>query len=312
MTPVQEKLFFVLADDDPRLHEYTVSILKESGMLEKHESFYDPVSFLAFLKESEDEPDVILLDVHFEGSGLSGVDILPFIREEYPYIPVILLTGMDAEATDEAQSDVFTYFIPKPVTEVHLTSMLHFYLGKSKKSAETINTLIDEMEEVKGYHHLLEQEVEELQDEQRRLEQLTREDKTGSSTKGFEKVSEILESLLTKSQPMPSFVADLEKVYSTQFKLFKKVIETLIRFDVQDSATPGMNIHKVKGTQNVFSARLSRKVRLFYYNSAKSVRKKLIRLDIYHDTKGMDKWIKNNYHSYAETDDQYENSIKRS
>ncbi|CCO23253.1 response regulator [Maridesulfovibrio hydrothermalis] len=298
MTPHQDQYFFVLADDDPRLHEYTVSILEDAGILEKHKSFYDPVSFLAFLKESDDEPDVILLDVHFEGSGLSGVDIIPFIREEYPYIPVILLTGMDAEATDEAQSDVFTYFIPKPVTEDHLLRMLHFYLGKSKKSAEQINTLISEMEEFKGYHQLLEEEVEHLQGEQRRLEELSKTGRTDG--KGFEKLTEILESLLTKSEAMPSFIADLEKVYSTQFKLFKKVIETLIRFDVQDSGTPGMNIHKVKGTQNVFSARLSRKVRLFYYSSAKTVRKKLLRLDIYHDTKGMDKWIKNNYHSYAE------------
>lgn len=301
MTPQQEQYFFVLADDDPRLHEYTVSILEESGILEKHESFYDPVSFLAFLKESEEEPDVILLDVHFEGSGLSGVDILPYIREEYPYLPVILLTGMDAEATDEAQSDVFTYFIPKPVTEDHLLRMLHFYLGKSKKTAEQVNKLMTEMEDVKGYHQLLEEEVEQLQDEQRRLEEQSRVSKTDG--KGFEKVTEILESMLTKSEAMPSFIADLEKVYSTQFKLFKKVIETLIRFDVQDSGTPGMNIHKVKGTQNVFSARLSRKVRLFYYSSAKSVRKRLLRLDIYHDTKGMDKWIKNNYHSYAEIEE---------
>lgn len=301
MSPVQDQLFFVLADDDPRLHEYTVSILREAGLLEKHESFYDPISLLEFLKESEEEPDVILLDVHFEGSGLSGVEILPFIREEYPYIPVILLTGMDAEATDEAQSDVFTFFIPKPVTEDHLLRMLHFYLGKSKKSAERISHLMAEMEEVKGYHQLLEQEVEELQTEQRRLESISKEGK--SDGKGFEKVSEILESLLTKSQPMPSFIADLEKLYSTQFKLFKKVIETLIKFDVQDSGTPGMNIHKVQGTQNVFSARLSRKVRLFYYSSAKTLRKRLIRLDIYHDTKGMDKWIKNNYHSYAEIEE---------
>ncbi|WP_321401374.1 response regulator [Maridesulfovibrio sp.] len=304
MTPEQDPLFFVLADDDPRLHEYTVSILSDAGILEKHESFYDPVSFLAFLKESEEEPDVILLDVHFEGSGLSGVDILPYIREEYPYIPVILLTGMDAEATDEAQSDVFTYFIPKPVTEDHLLRMLRFYLGKSKKTAEQVNTLMAEMKEVKGYHQLLEEEVEQLQDEQRRLEEQSRTEKTAGAGKGFERVTEILESLLTKSEAMPSFIADLEKVYSTQFKLFKKVIETLIRFDVQDAGTPGMNIHKVKGTQNVFSARLSRKVRLFYYSAAKTTRKRLLRLDIYHDTKGMDKWIKNNYHSYAEQEDK--------
>ncbi len=300
MTPATEQYFFVLADDDPRLHEYVTSILDEAGLMERHESFYDPVSFLAFLQESDEDPDVILLDVHFEGSGLSGVDILPHIREDFPYVPVILLTGMDAEATDEAQSDVFTYFIPKPVSAQQLTSMLHFYLGKSRKSAELMNNFMKEMEEIKGYHQLLEEEVEQLQEEQLKMSTQPVEAK---ADKSFEKVTEILESIMTKSQPMPSFVADLEKVYSTQFKLFKKVIETLIRFDVQDAGTPGMNIHKVKGTQNVFSARLSRKVRLFYYNSPKTVRKRLLRLDIYHDTKGMDKWIKNNYHSYAEMDE---------
>lgn len=300
MTNDTVKYFFVLADDDPRLHEYAVSILDEAGMMEKHESFYDPVSFLAYLKEAEEEPDAVLLDVHFEGSGLSGVDILPYIREDYPYLPVVLLTGMDAEATDEAQSDVFTYFIPKPVSAPQLTSMLHFYLGKSKKSAEQVDKFMQEMADIKGYHKLLEEEVEHLQEEQNKSLEQQSEAKVDKS---FEKVTEILESILTKSQPMPSLIADLEKVYSTQFKLFKKVIETLIRFDVQDSATPGMNIHKVKGTQNVFSARLSRKVRLFYYSSPKTVRKRLLRLDIYHDTKGMDKWIKNNYHSYAEIDE---------
>ena len=64
------------------------------------QSFYDPVSFLEFLKSARESPDLVLLDVHFENAGLSGIDILPFIREDQPYLPVILLTG-PLEPTNE-------------------------------------------------------------------------------------------------------------------------------------------------------------------------------------------------------------------
>ena len=123
-----------LVDDEPRIHETVAQILSDAGLMAKRHSFEEPVGFLEFLKSGRDVPDLVLLDVHFENAGLSGVDILPFIREEHPTLPVILLTGMDADAMQEAEEDEFTYYIPKPVSPDQLVRMVKFYMRKSQKT----------------------------------------------------------------------------------------------------------------------------------------------------------------------------------
>lgn len=291
------RYFFVLVDDDPRIHEFLVNTLAEDGLLGRHVSFEDPISFIEFLKGCEDEPDAVLLDIHFKNAGLSGVDIIPFIREDYPYLPIILLTGMDNEAVQEAEEYDCTYFIPKPVTPENLTKMIRFYMGKSQKSSRVIQELTDELAEYREYQKLLEDEIEALQ-----TGKDSRKDKKGQRDKReklFQRTNEILAGILHNSEIMPSFIKDLESIYNGHYELFKKVIEILVRFDIMDISSPGLNIHKVKGTENVYSARLSKKVRLFFYIGASAQKRKLLRLDTVHDTKGMDKWIKENYKSYA-------------
>lgn len=293
-----EKYYVALVDDEERIHDFIVEVLDQAGILEKHASFLEPVGFVEFLKTAEEEPDLVLLDVHFENSGLSGVDIIPFIREDYPFLPIILLTGMDSDAVSQAQEYQAVYFIPKPVSPDHLVRMIKFYLGKEKKSSELVRKLAAELEEHKEYQKLLEEEIETLSGESEQPEEEKVPDR--KEAKAFERVHEILSSLLQQSEIMPSFVKDLEQIFTNQFGLFKKVIEILVRFDVMDSATPGLNIHKHKGTEHVYSARLSRKVRLFYYKAPHLAKRRLLRLDWVHDTKGMDKWLKSNYPSYSD------------
>ncbi|MDK2954728.1 MAG: hypothetical protein PWQ57_224 [Desulfovibrionales bacterium] len=289
--------FIVLVDDEPRIREAVASMLGEAGLLRRSLCFEEPVSFLSWLKEADEPPDLILLDVHFENAGLSGVDILPFIREDHPFLPVILLSGMDADAMREAQNYQCTYFIPKPVGQEQLVRMVSFYMGTSKKSGEYIEQLEVELDETKEYQKLLEDELDKLAQAPAGEDSETKKSKRN---KPFEKIKDILASLLPRSEITPSFVEDMEAIYASQFNLLKKVIETLVRFDMADESTPGLDIHKHKGADNVYSIRLSVKVRLFYYRGQKSTRKKLLRLDTVHDTKGMDKWLKHNYSSYAE------------
>ncbi len=292
-----DSYFFVLVDDDPRIHEFLVQTLADDGLLRRHINFEDPVSFIEFLKDCEDEPDAILLDIHFENAGLSGVDIIPFIREDYPYVPIILLTGMDNEAMQEAEEYHYTYFIPKPVTPENLTKMIRFYMGKSQKSSRVVQELTHELAEYREYQKLLEDEIKALQSDKD-----SHKDKKGHRDKReklFQRTNEILAGILHNSEIMPSFVKDLESIYNSHYDLFKKVVEILVRFDVMDISNPGLNIHKYKGTENVYSARLSRKVRLFFYIGTNTQKRKLLRLDTVHDTKGMDKWIKDNHKSYA-------------
>ena len=69
-----QKLYVILVDDEPRLHENIRDILETAELVSRLESFGDPVSFLEFLKQQSALPDLVLLDVHFENSGLSGID----------------------------------------------------------------------------------------------------------------------------------------------------------------------------------------------------------------------------------------------
>lgn len=299
-TEVHEQFFLALVDDEPRIHDFLTAELSSAGILERHVSFYDPVSFMEFLQLGEEEPDAVLLDIHFENSGLSGIDILPFIREEYPYLPVILLTGMDSDAVREAQNYQCTYFIPKPVSAEQLIKMIQFYVGKSRQSAESMRKLIDEMQDFRDYQQLLEEEIEKLEAEDAQPEATAPAKTRQKKEKGFKRIQELVSGLLQNSEILPSFVKDLEQIFNSQFGLFKKVTEVLIRFDVMDLSNPGMNIHKHKGTDNVYSARLSKKARLFFYISPVTGKKKMLRLDTVHDTKGMDKWLKENHPTYAD------------
>jgi CheY-like chemotaxis protein len=301
-TRAQEaQYFFALVDDEPRIHEFLVQVLREEGLMEQHASFYDPVSFLDYLQTAEEEPDIVLLDIHFENSGLSGVDILPHIREEFPFLPIILLTGMDSDAIKEAEDYQCTYFIPKPVSPEHLSKMIRFYMGKSRKSSDLLQNLTHELKDYREYQQLLEEEIESLQSAPRK-EPKTSKGKSAreKSAKAFQRIHDLLSSILQNSEIMPSFIKDLEGVFDSQYDVFKKVIETLLRFDVMDMSNPGLNIHKYKGTDNVYSARLSRKARIFFYSAPHLSRRRLLRLDTQHDTKGMDRWLKENYQSYAD------------
>lgn len=301
MSAANDTYRFVLVDDEPRIHEFLVRSLGEHGLLASHTSYYDPVALMDHLQSSEleEEPDVILLDIHFEGSGLSGVDIIPFIREDYPYLPIVLLTGMDADAAREAQQYDYVYFVPKPVSPEQLANTLRFYVGSSRKSMEQLQRLRDELEDFRAYHKLLEDEIESYRS-QTGVEAGAEAGAGTKADKPFERIREIVEGILKNSEILPSFVKDLQNAFVSNYELFKKVVEILVRFDVTDASNPGLNIHKVKGTDHVFSARLSRKVRLFFYLSPATGKRRLLRLDTVHDTKGMDRWLRQNEASYAD------------
>ncbi len=98
-----KQYFVVLVDDEEKVHHTIKLYLERNDALGTLKSFYTPVELLEYLKTTADVIDLILLDIHFKNSGLSGLEAIPFIREEYLYVPIILLTGMDSEAIREAE-----------------------------------------------------------------------------------------------------------------------------------------------------------------------------------------------------------------
>jgi len=304
-------LFVALVDDEPRIHGFVREVLQSAGVVRRYESFDEPLAFIEFLKNSEEEPDMVLLDVHFQNSGLTGVDILPFIREECPYLPVVLLTGMEGEAIQGAQDFEFTYYIPKPFTPEHLVRMVRFYVGAARRSGRRLADLSRDLDEHKELLDILEKELAEAKDafqgafqtaSQSPAPTSQRQTVDAKQTKAFDRVKEILGLAMKNCEPMPSFLADLEQVFLHDAKLTRKVVEAALVLDQSSSIVPGHNIHKYIDidVDNIYSLRLSRKARLFFYRSARRGKNRLLRLDWEHDTPGMVKWARANYSTYGD------------
>ncbi len=295
---VLNAVHIVLVDDEPRIHDMISDILEKAELVKRIESFYDPLSFIEYLRKEDASPDLVLLDVHFENSGLSGVDIIPFIRENHPCLPIVLLTGMEGEEIESAQDYECVYFIPKPVSPEHLVRMVRFYLGMGRKSAQRTAELSRNLVEHKELVKLLKTELAQAEISSWAGGRQTNDRR---ETRAFQRVLEILTTVLNNCELMPSFIHDMEKLFDSDFPLLKKAVDTVIRFDLTDLTTPGLNVHKYKGVKDVYTLRITKKARLFFCQLQHSDNKRLrlIRIDPEHDTSGMDKWLKANCDTYG-------------
>lgn len=297
MEQAQPKEFYItLIEDEPRIHEMILDILGQAKLIKRFESFYDPFSFIEFLKKSDAAPDLILLDVHFENSGLSGVEIIPFIREDHPYVPIILLTGMDGEAIEQAHEYECIYYIPKPVSPEHLVRMVRFYMETGRKSGMRTAEISQDLARHKELVQALKLELAEIEvaswdaakEEHGRLE-----------PKACRRIMEILQMVLKNCELMSGVIGDLEKLFESDFQLFKKAVDTIMRFDSEDISIPGMHVHKYHSVDYVYSVRVTQKARLFFYQPPHLSKKRLVRLDPDHDDKAMGKWLKTNYEGFS-------------
>jgi CheY-like chemotaxis protein len=297
----EQALHIVLVEDDAKLRAYLEEALQEKGMVRKWNSFPEPLSFITWLKREGVLPDLVLLDVHFENSGINGVQALPYIKKDQPYLPVILLTGMEGEEISMAQEYECTYYIPKPIQSEHLVKMIYYYLGLSRKTGRRIEALSDELQEHKELLSLLENEGLQGTDSEAVSEDFDSKDSAQNKDKFFQRLYEILNTVLKNCEISDSFKEDMHNLFYSDFKLFKKLVDNIVQFDLKETSSPALNVHKYKGTDNVYTLRISQKVRIFFYQSPKINKRNLLRIDTHHDTKGMEKWLKNNWSSYAKT-----------
>lgn len=294
---MDNRYFVVLVDDEEKVHGTIKLYLERNNVLKELKSFYSPVEVIEYLKTTGDPIDLILLDIHFKDSGLSGLEVIPFIREEYPYVPIILLTGMDTDAIKEAEAFTNTYFIPKPVTSGHLVKMINFYVGKSEHVAKELTELEKKIQEHLEYQSLLEEEVRRVEEDRNKIR-----DRLDSSDekKAFENVKTIIGDLVKNCEMTDYAVEDLENIYFRRNELFSGLVDELIQFDRDPMSTPGSNIHKYQGVEDVYSVRLSRKARLYVYKGPQTARKRILRVDVRHDSAPIEQWLKAHYKHYAD------------
>lgn len=294
---MKNRYFVVLVDDEEKVHNTIRLYLERNDVLKDMKSFYNPVELIEYLKTTADDIDLILLDIHFKDAGLSGLEAIPFIREDFPYVPIILLTGMDTDAIKEAERFTNTYFIPKPVTGGHLIKMIDFYVGKSEHEAGELTELEKKIEEHRDYQSLLEEEMKRVEED--RDEIRDRLDKSDEK-RAFENVKVIIGGILKNSEMTDYAVEDLEWIYFKRNELFSALVDGLIQFDHDTLSGPGSNIHKYQGVEDVFSVRLSRKARLYVYKGPNTIKKRILRVDVRHDSATIEAWLKAHYRHYAD------------
>jgi len=294
---MEHQYFVILVDDEEKVHNTIRVYLERNNVLKELKSFYAPIELIEYLKTTNDPMDLILLDIHFKNSGLTGLDVIPFIREEYPYLPIILLTGMDSEAIKEAESFTNTYFIPKPVNSSHLVKLINFYVGKSEHEAMELTELERKIKEHLDYQTLLEEEVKQVEEDRDEIK--SRLD-SSDEKRAFESVKTIISNILKNSEITDYAVEDLENIYFKRNELFGALVDGLLRFDQDSMSTPGSNIHKYQGVEDVFSVRLSRKARLYVYIGPNTGKRRMLRVDVRHDSATIENWLKTHYKHYAD------------
>jgi DNA-binding response OmpR family regulator len=122
-TSHQPKNKILIIEDEPDLCLILEVLLKDDDTSIYH------VKRLKAAKESleEDEPHLILLDNRLP-DGL-GLDFLPFIKENYPGIRIIMISGKDSAAKDLALENGAHIFLAKPFTKDKLHNSVHALLN---------------------------------------------------------------------------------------------------------------------------------------------------------------------------------------
>ncbi len=114
-----ESLKVLIVDDDSLIREMLRLILTESGLTVSGEAG-DGATTRRLLEE--DAPNVVLLDIVLPGED-NGLDLLRFIKKEYPEIHVIMVSGEpSSERVQTAIASGARGFIVKPFNAQNVMS----------------------------------------------------------------------------------------------------------------------------------------------------------------------------------------------
>ncbi len=76
----------------------------------------------SLLKARATPPDLILMDVNMPGMG--GVAAAELLRQEFPAVPISLLTANVQTSTRERATQLGIGFMEKPITEARIAQLL--------------------------------------------------------------------------------------------------------------------------------------------------------------------------------------------
>ena len=123
-----EHLLFV--DDEPELLELYRSSFTSAGYV-VHVA-RDGVAALELVEGAERPPDLVITDVRMP--RMSGPELVNRLRETYPELPVIFVSGYTSDLLDPRTLDRRdTDFVPKPATPATLARRVQRLLGRRRR-----------------------------------------------------------------------------------------------------------------------------------------------------------------------------------
>jgi len=101
----------LIVDDEADIRALTAGILEDEGYQTRGAG--DSTGALASIESRQ--PSLVLLDIWLQGSELDGLEILKLIKQDHPYVPVVIMSGHGTiEAAVAAIKDGAYDFIEKP------------------------------------------------------------------------------------------------------------------------------------------------------------------------------------------------------
>ena len=123
----------LIVDDEESIRRSLAGILSDEGF--ETDSVADGESALTALRQGEEVPDLVLLDIAMPGRD--GVEILAEIRQAWPALPVVMMSGHGTIETAVRATQLGAFdFIEKPLSIEKLLLTLHHALDRTRLERE--------------------------------------------------------------------------------------------------------------------------------------------------------------------------------
>jgi two-component system response regulator PilR (NtrC family) len=124
LSPMSRTNQILIVDDNPHM----TSLLAETLEFFDYRGIAATDGEEALHKLKEDSFDMVITDLRMPRMG--GMDLLRTIKDGFPYLPVVVITGFDAEASKgDALSAHADGFLSKPFKVDEIKELLQKHLG---------------------------------------------------------------------------------------------------------------------------------------------------------------------------------------
>lgn len=123
----------LVVDDDPSIRNYLDKLLRNRGY--QCRCFSESFAVLSYLSQDDHPADLLLADISMPGLG--GMDLLHSVKETYPGLPVVLISGLwDLSLALEALNAGADDYLKKPAKSGEILELVDKYLDPRRENRE--------------------------------------------------------------------------------------------------------------------------------------------------------------------------------